>query len=335
MSVAAITLEDMVRQIDAENRHSQFADRREEPTPRRRAEKRKVKMGDAEVVCSAADGAPQVLHAQVVDLTEGGVGLEIADSLPVGAGVTVTSTLFSANGSNPQRLARVVHSQELEGGWFRVGLAFETGKNTQEHSAGAGSSSKERREQPAKNGDGLADYYEALQISPAADAEMIQRVYRMLAQRYHPDNTETGNEERFRFLLEAYKVLSDPERRAAYDVKFRAAQSLRWKIFERPEDAEGFEEDRHIRSGILNALYTARKRQPRRPSLSMKELEDLLGCPNESIEFAVWYLRGQSQITANDQSRFEITPVGVDAAEKLGQLPKRPGRLMIEEAHTA
>ena len=55
------------------------------------------------------------------------------------------------------------------------------------------------------------DYYEVLQVSPTAEPETINRVYRMLAQRYHPDNQQTGNESRFRNVLEAYTILSDPE----------------------------------------------------------------------------------------------------------------------------
>jgi len=37
------------------------------------------------------------------------------------------------------------------------------------------------------------DYYEALQLSPNADSETIERVFWMLAKRYHPDNDQTGN----------------------------------------------------------------------------------------------------------------------------------------------
>jgi DnaJ-class molecular chaperone len=58
------------------------------------------------------------------------------------------------------------------------------------------------------------DYYELLQVSASAEPETINRVYRLLAQRYHPDNRETGDEGRFREITEAYRVLSDPEKRA-------------------------------------------------------------------------------------------------------------------------
>ena len=58
------------------------------------------------------------------------------------------------------------------------------------------------------------DYYEVLQVNTSADPETIDRVYRLLAQRFHPDNQQTGDERRFRTLLEAYTVLRDPEKRA-------------------------------------------------------------------------------------------------------------------------
>ncbi|MGK2960923.1 MAG: DnaJ domain-containing protein, partial [Gemmatimonadaceae bacterium] len=43
----------------------------------------------------------------------------------------------------------------------------------------------------------LADYYEILQVSPRADTETIARVFRHLANRYHPDNKDSGNSEMF------------------------------------------------------------------------------------------------------------------------------------------
>jgi len=57
------------------------------------------------------------------------------------------------------------------------------------------------------------DCYKVLQLSPNADAATISRVYRMLAFRYHPDNTETGNHELFIRVSQAYQILSGPESR--------------------------------------------------------------------------------------------------------------------------
>src|SRR5512135_3384865 len=63
----------------------------------------------------------------------------------------------------------------------------------------------------------ILDYYEFLQISPNAEPDTIHRVYRFLAVRFHPDNPETGDTEKFFLLKQAYDVLSDPVRRAEYD----------------------------------------------------------------------------------------------------------------------
>lgn len=58
---------------------------------------------------------------------------------------------------------------------------------------------------------GSLDLYETLQVSPNADPETIHRIYRILAQRFHPDNQDTGNAPIFQALTTAYHVLGDPE----------------------------------------------------------------------------------------------------------------------------
>jgi curved DNA-binding protein len=62
------------------------------------------------------------------------------------------------------------------------------------------------------------DYYEVLGLDRGASAEEIQRAYRKLARKYHPDvNKDPGAEERFKQIGEAYQVLSDPKSRQRYD----------------------------------------------------------------------------------------------------------------------
>ncbi|MFG3171187.1 DnaJ C-terminal domain-containing protein [Streptomyces sp. NPDC048200] len=62
------------------------------------------------------------------------------------------------------------------------------------------------------------DFYEVLGVPRTATQDEIQRAYRTLARRYHPDvNKDPGAEERFKDLNEAHSVLSDPATRARYD----------------------------------------------------------------------------------------------------------------------
>jgi curved DNA-binding protein len=62
------------------------------------------------------------------------------------------------------------------------------------------------------------DYYRLLDVSRSADAKEIQRAYRKLARKYHPDvNKQPGAEDKFKQISEAYHVLADPESRAQYD----------------------------------------------------------------------------------------------------------------------
>jgi molecular chaperone DnaJ len=67
------------------------------------------------------------------------------------------------------------------------------------------------------------DYYIVLGIERTATDADIKKAFRRLAQQWHPDvNTEPGAQERFKEINEAYQVLSDPQRRQAYDMFGRA-----------------------------------------------------------------------------------------------------------------
>src|SRR5687768_17335528 len=103
------------------------------------------------------------------------------------------------------------------------------------------------------------DYYETLQISPNADPDTIQRVFRLLAQRFHPDNKETGDADRFRALHEAYSVLSVPEKRAQYDVHHQALRQERWRFAASAKGASDFELEQQTRCTVLEILYARRR----------------------------------------------------------------------------
>src|SRR5438046_9262623 len=63
------------------------------------------------------------------------------------------------------------------------------------------------------------DFYEVLGVSKSAGADELKRAYRKLAMQYHPDRNagDKGAEQKFKDLNEAYDILKDDQKRAAYD----------------------------------------------------------------------------------------------------------------------
>ena len=164
--------------------------------------------------------------------------------------------------------------------------------------------------------DQIVDHYEVLQISPNAEPDTIHRVYRLLAQRLHPDNSETGNAEQFRILSASYQVLCDPERRAQYDVVHSHQRQDRWRLVASGGEAGNeFETEQRVRLTALEVLYTRRRTEPESPGLTMLDLESLIGRAREHLEFTVWYLTQKKYVTRSDNSILVITADGVEYLE--------------------
>ena len=159
------------------------------------------------------------------------------------------------------------------------------------------------------------DYYEMLRVSPGAELESIQRVHRALAARYHPDNKETGNLERFLKVNEAFKILSDPEKRKEFDSTYKTRKENPLPVFLTREFTEGVDGEINRRMGLLCLLYTQRRVNQILPALSVLEIEQMMSIPREHLSFTIWYLKAKRYIAQDDRSSLHITAEGIDFME--------------------
>jgi curved DNA-binding protein len=175
----------------------------------------------------------------------------------------------------------------------------------------------------AAQGEEEPDYYEILQLSPNAEMETINRVYRIMAGRFHPDNAETGDIDKFLLLSQAFGVLGDPEKRAAYDTQRTGHSHRAVPLFQAKEFLDDKVGEANRRLGVLCLLYAQRRRNPDHPSLSLLELEEMMAYPREYLQFTLWYLKQKEFIDRDQGSHFTLTALGVDFVEE--HTPSNPG----------
>lgn len=159
------------------------------------------------------------------------------------------------------------------------------------------------------------DYYEMLQISPNAETETIHRVYKMLATRYHPDNRETGDVDRFVRLNQAFETLSSPELRAQYDAVYVEHKGKPIELFGTKDFDIGIDGEANRRMGILVLLYNRRRSNPDDPGISLLEFESMMSSPREHLLFTMWYLKEHDYLRQDENSDYVITGHGVDYVE--------------------
>jgi curved DNA-binding protein CbpA len=162
------------------------------------------------------------------------------------------------------------------------------------------------------NNDQNHDLYEILEVSPNASQRTIERMFRYFAQRYHPDREGTGDADRFRQIAKAYGTLKESESRAKYDSRHKTNVDYQWSLMEEAGNDDNFDKDRMIQERVLSVLYTKRKRDPREPGLGPFQLERLIGCPHEVLDFHLWYLRDKGLIMLIEDGSVAITADGVD-----------------------
>lgn len=265
-------------------------------TARREARRHRRRPVDCLLLITYKDrqGIARRLHARGLDLSDSGVRIEATDPIERNAVLYVRLEEYGLTGS-----ACVRHCTR-RGENFVIGLEF-------------GDAARKRGREHSED---FVDYYEALQISPSAEMETIHRVYRMLVARYHPDNPETGDTEKFLLLTQAYETLSNPDRRTAYDASYQVQQTQPIPVFELKEFIGGIDGEANRRLGILCLLYNRRRVDTEDPGLSVLEFERMMSFPREHLLFTFWFLKEKGYVRSEQNGDFAITAAGADYVEE-------------------
>lgn len=184
------------------------------------------------------------------------------------------------------------------------------------------------------------DYYKIMGLERSATQDEVKRAYRKLARKYHPDvSKEAHAEARFKEAGEAYEVLKDPEKRAAYDqlgANWKAGQDFRpppdWNAgFE--SSGRGFsgqEEDLH--SDFFESLFRrgfsgGRTGQERQASFHAQgedrhakiqiDLEDAYKGATRKLTLRVPELDAQGRMVLREHTIEFVVPSGVHAGQRI------------------
>jgi curved DNA-binding protein CbpA len=174
----------------------------------------------------------------------------------------------------------------------------------------------------------FVDHYETLEVSQNASFDTIERVFRYLAKRYHPDSSENGDIKRFTMIAEAYEVLSDPAKRANFDNEYDRQQAAEIEIVEGAGSVGDDTADRHK---LLSLFYAQRRRNMKNPGMGITTVESMMGIPQEVLEFHIWYFRERGWIQREEGGSISITADGVDKLESSAETQAANNRKRITD----
>jgi hypothetical protein len=256
-----------------------------------RMQPRKIAEYNAELIWKSSTGEKQFENCRAVDYSDGGIAVECPSEIPVSSDI-----ILRAESINLAALSQVRHCTWQRTSYL-LGLQFLARTST------------------VITDSAEPDHYEILRLSPSADGESISRVYRTLAKRFHPDNNETADAQAFLRVNQAWRILSDPHKRARYDEeRAQTPGKPRFRLRSK-EFFQGLKGEQNRRIAILCLLYRKRTIDYQFPAMSMLEIEKLTGFTREEIGFALWYLREKQMATMTDDTKFCICAAGVDYVE--------------------
>ncbi len=240
------------------------------------------------------DSSGQVHNAQSRARDASDSGMRVESPVPIEPGTVVCMDVPSY-GSAIEAIVRYCVSENRA---YRVGVEFAPSRP------------------PSPTIDHEVDYYEVLQLSQKADLETIHRVYRIMAARFHPDNPDSGDRERFLLLSEAYRVLSDPAKRAQYDQLRSCDRPRPLPLFQARAFVDEKQGEVNRRLGVLCLLYAQRRRVPDHPEIALIALEAMMSIPREYLEFTLWYLKQKRFVEMDQGADYCLTAAGVDFVEE-------------------
>jgi curved DNA-binding protein CbpA len=173
----------------------------------------------------------------------------------------------------------------------------------------------------------FVDYYELFECSPNASMATIERLFRHLAKEYHPDVADRADAKKFSELVEVFRVLNDPEKRAAYD---RQLKSHRETAIDKEKPESGTGNDTEERKRILGALSNRRRNNMKNPGLPQSALAELLNCDEKVIEFHLWYFMQKGWVQREESGLLSITANGIDRIDEMNITMNQKGSLKIE-----
>ncbi len=258
-----------------------------------RREQRKSSQKKYSVSWQDESGITRSVQVHGTDMSGSGIGIRCPLEIRKG-----TRIYIQAEDGHPAGYSVVRHATR-RGVNYMIGLELE----------------EAAQQESPKESEPTVNHYEFLQISPNAQTETIQRVYHFLAARYHPDNPETGDPERFILLNRAYEVLSHPERRARYDATLQENGTHPNALFDSVDFLDGVEGELNRRMAVLALLYRKCRANIHNPQVSLLDLEGQMGFPREYLDFTLWYLRSKKYLQQENGAEFSLTCLGVDYVE--------------------
>lgn len=179
------------------------------------------------------------------------------------------------------------------------------------------------------------DYYAVLQVKPDCSHRGLEAAYRQLAKMYHPDHPETADLDKFNAVIEAYRNLRNPEKRADYDAVYAVRSDTAFEfVAEHPADADDRSalSDSEAHTKILRELYKRRRENAQDAGIVRFYLQHMLDCSDDNFDFHVWYLKAKGLIETTENGTLAITIEGVDHVIALSRTAMAE-KLRIGQSH--